>query len=123
MGATSLDIAEAATPEDVAWSVEPALAPDGLETENAPRAAATFSLTDHHGFERHLNMAPHVNSGSRVFVSISELGVFGGQVKPFQGAASMEVHNVVPHDNGVVIVRGFIGWERDLNFRLSVFVA
>jgi hypothetical protein len=64
-----------------------------------------------------------VNSRSRVFVSISEIRVFGGQWKPFQGAASMEVHNIVPHDDGTVIVRGFLHNDRDINVRLSVLVA
>jgi hypothetical protein len=83
----------------------------------------SFSISDREGFERRLNLSGSVNSNSKVFVSACELGVFGGQVKPFQGAASIEVHNVVPHDDGIVIVRGYIGWETDINVRLSVFVA
>jgi|GEM_PF-4541544 len=39
------------------------------------------------------------------------------------GLASMEIHNIVSHDDGTVIVRGHIGWDRDINARLSVLVA
>lgn len=95
-----------------------------------PRSDATFTdsrswgftFADHKGYERQLDLTGVVNSNSTVLVSICELGVFGGQLKPFQGAASMEVHNVVPHDNGIVVVRGYIGWESDLTVQLSVFV-
>jgi hypothetical protein len=45
-----------------------------------------------------------------------------GVVKPFQGAASIEIHNVVPRE-GRIIVRGFIGWDTDIPVRLHVFVA
>lgn len=111
------------SPEELTWTAEPVLDPTEVSTDNVLRAVAAFDISDHKGFERRLNMAPHVNAASKVFVSITEVGAFGGQVKPFQGAASMEVHNVVPLDNGIVSVRGYIGWERNLNARLSVFVA
>jgi hypothetical protein len=39
------------------------------------------------------------------------------------GSGKLEVHNVVPHDDGIVIVRGAIGWDTDINVRLSVLVA
>ena len=104
------------------WSAEPALAPETRE-DDVRAQSFSFSFRDHHGYERRLNLAGVVNANSRVFVSICELGVFGGQVKPFMGLASMEVHNVVPHDDGIVIVRGSIGWDADVNARLSVFVA
>lgn len=73
-------------------------------------------------FQSRLNLAGFVNSSSRVLVSITEIGIFGGQVKPFQGAATMTIHNVVPHDDGIVIVRGNTGWGSPLNIRLSVVV-
>jgi len=82
-----------------------------------------FQFADHHGFEVRLDLRGIVNAYSRVFVSISEIGVFDGRWKPFMGLASAEVHNVVPHDDGIVIVRGYIGWDSDINVRLSVFVA
>jgi hypothetical protein len=106
------------------YSVEPALKPEATEDGGELRMAnLSFTIRDHHGIERRLNCAPHVNRNSKVFVSICELGVFEGVLKPFQGSASMEIHNVVPHDDGIVIVRGFIGWDTDVNARLSVFVA
>ncbi|MDQ0914703.1 hypothetical protein QFZ78_000963 [Paenibacillus sp. V4I5] len=81
-----------------------------------------FHTIGSQGFERRLNLSGVVNSSSKVFVSICEIGLFNGRVLPFQGAASMEVHNVVPHDDGIVIVRGFIGWPSNLSVRLSVLV-
>ena len=118
---------EPLSPEDVSRSVDPALKAMPREAGDArePRIIdlTWFQFADHQGFEKRLDLTGVVNARSRVFVSISEVGVFGGQWKPFQGAASCEVHNVVPHDNGIVIVRGFIGWDRDINVRLSVLVA
>jgi hypothetical protein len=123
MGMTSAKLSSIDSPEEASFSVEAALAPTELDTKPTPRAVGTFSIRDHHGFERRLNMGTAVNANSKVYVSACELGVFGGQVKPFQGLASMEVHNVVPHDDGIVIVRGYIGWDTDINVRLNVFVA
>lgn len=83
-------------------------------------ASLTFTIKDHKGFERRLNCASaNVKSHSRVFVSICEL--VNGQ--PAQHAASMMVHNITPHDDGIVIVRGEIGWDTDIFARLSVIVA
>lgn len=109
---------------EIVNSIEPSINPDFQEiSESRAGQAFTFTLTDNGGgFEKRLNLAGTVNSSSKVFVSISEVGVFNGQVKPFMGAASMQVHNVVPHDDGTVIVRGHIGWESTLTFRLSVVV-
>jgi len=112
--------------EDVSRSVEAPLKPLD-KNEGEPREARIvdptwFQFADHQGFERRLDLTGLVNSKSRVFVSISEIGVFGDQWKPFMGAASCEIHNVVPHDDGIVIVRGVIGWDSDINVRLSVLV-
>lgn len=118
----------ALSPEDLSRSVEPPLLPLTRD-EDENRALRIVDLTwfqfaDHQGFEKRLDLSgARVNSKSRVLASISEIGVFDGQWKPFMGAASCEVHNVVPHDDGIVIVRGFIGWDRDINVRLSVLVA
>ncbi|CAM4320136.1 hypothetical protein L1N85_15375 [Paenibacillus alkaliterrae] len=73
-------------------------------------------------FQRSLNLRGVVNSSSRVFVSITEIGLIGGTLKPFQGSATMTVHNVVPQDDGIVLVRGNTGWNSPLNVRLSVVV-
>jgi hypothetical protein len=86
----------------------------------ARMADFSFDFRDHHGFERDINIG--CNADSTVLVSITEMGVFGGQLLPFQGAASMEVHNIVPHNNGVVRVRGFIGWDTDVNVRLNILL-
>ncbi|WP_255292176.1 hypothetical protein [Bacillus thuringiensis] len=72
--------------------------------------------------ERRLNLSGVVNSTSIVVASITEVGIIGGQVKPFQGSASMQIYNVVPQDDGIVIVRGHIDWGSDLNYRISVIV-
>ena len=114
------------SPEDMSRSVEPPLQPITREADGPEpriRDLSWFQFADHHGFEKRLDLRGVVNSRSRVFISISEVGVFGGQWKPFQGAASMEIHNIVPHDDGTVIVRGHIGHDRDINVRLSVLVA
>jgi hypothetical protein len=74
----------------------------------------------HHGFDTRWNV-PGCTPSSVVMVSICEVGLIGGHVVPFQGAASMEVHNVVPGNNEVRI-RGFIGWETDINARLHFLV-
>lgn len=115
---------EPLSPEDISRSVEPPLKPMARDA-GEPRIIdlTWFQFADHQGFERRLDLSGVVNSRSRVFISISEIGVFGGQWKPFMGLASMEIHNVVPHDDGTVIVRGHIGWDRDINVRLSVLVA
>src|SRR6187200_2304966 len=92
---------EPKSPEEMSRSVEPPLArmTTGKDDE-APQLRIVdmgwFQFADHQGFEKRLDLRGVVNSRSRVFVSISEIGVFGGQWKPFQGAASCEVHNVVP---------------------------
>jgi len=85
-------------------------------------------FTDHKGFEHTFDLGKDangvnlVNSSSSVVASICELGVFGSQVLPFMGLASMTVDNVVPNSNGTVTVRGSIGWESDLNCRLHFLV-
>ena len=117
---------KAVSPEEISRSIEPALKPmrDEDETRDLRIIDMTwFGFADNQGFEKRLDLTGVVNSRSRGFVSISEVGVFDGQWKPFQGAASCEIHNVVPHDDGTVIVRGVIGWDHDINVRLSVLVA
>jgi len=87
-----------------------------------PRSIARFGdFRQHQGFDSSWNV-PGCTPTSVVMVSICEIGLIGGQVTPFQGAASMQVHNVVPGNNNVR-VRGFIGWDTDLDVRLSFFVA
>jgi hypothetical protein len=122
---------EGGSPEEISRSASLPLKPVELPVKPAaPGAVAPrivdptwFQFAGRQGFEVHLDLTGIVNAYSRVFVSISEIGIFDGQWKPFMGLASAEVHNVVPHDNGIVIVRGYIGWDSDINVRLSVFVA
>ncbi|MFJ1450540.1 hypothetical protein [Bacillus halotolerans] len=105
------------------WSVEPSLQPVARSVgEFRQGRAFTFNLTGRRNFEVRLDLSGIVNSSSKVFVSISEIGIIGGQLKPFMGSASMAVQNVVPQDDGIVIVRGHIDWDSNLNFRLSVLV-
>jgi hypothetical protein len=82
---------------------------------------ATFvhDFTDHQGFEQ-VVPAPGTGSLAVVLASACELTNPGGE--PFQGQASIQVHNVVPEGSSVR-VRGFIGWDSDLRVRLSVFRA
>ena len=124
MSSTSARLPEGGSPEKVSRSVEPPLKPVPSDTKEPRIVNRTwFQFAGHQGFEKRLDLTGTVNAMSVVMVSISEIGVFDGQWKPFQGLASMVVHNVVPHDDGTVIVRGEIGWDSDINVRLSVFVA
>jgi hypothetical protein len=102
------------------FSLEPPLQPAEPPENDATQRIVNyvqFYFKARQRFEKRLVCGPNVRSGSRVFVSICEVNA---QYKPFQGGASMEVHNVVPHDDGIVIVRGFIGWDNEINVRLSV---
>jgi hypothetical protein len=80
-----------------------------------------FQFRDHQGYERRINVG--CNGSSVVLASITEVGVFGADVLPFIGLATMSVDNVVPHNDGTLIVRGGIGWDTDLNARLHILVA
>jgi hypothetical protein len=67
-------------------------------------------------------------SHSRVEPPLQAVAREGGEdevpeIKPFTGLASCQVHNIVLHDDGIVIVRGHIGWDHDINVRLSIFVS
>ncbi|ARW08219.1 hypothetical protein S101359_03240 [Bacillus atrophaeus] len=104
----------------VSRSVEPPLEPEAHD-DGRIVDCTKFFFSGHQFFEKRLLMRGcGVNSNSGVFVSITEVD---GNNKPFQGAASMEVFNVVPHDDGTVIVRGRIWWDSDIRVRLSVFRA
>jgi hypothetical protein len=81
---------------------------------------------DMQGFEYETVPLRFVNAGSIVAASITEVN---NNDVPFQGAASMEVHNVVPMNarpgevGGRIRVRGFIGFDRNLRFKVSFMVA
>lgn len=101
----------------------PEIFPDFSNREYRQGKAVSFSGLRGHGvFQQILNLQGIVNSHSKVFVSITELGVFGDELKPFQGGANMSIYNVVPQDDGKLVVRGHIDWGNDLYYRLSVVV-
>jgi hypothetical protein len=103
------------------YNPEPTLELKEITKNPTPRITGFFDFRDHHGFEKPINV-DGVNHLSKVFVSAAELTIEVGVVKPFQGAASIEIHTVVPRE-GRIIVRGFIGWDTDIPVRLHVFVA
>lgn len=84
-------------------------------------ATGTFDFRHHGGFQQQFNDS-RVNPNSIVMISICEVGNIGGQVVPFQGAASLSIDNIVP-GNGNIIVRGSIGFESDIDVRLNIFIA
>ena len=84
--------------------------------------AYSFDLMTSGKFDAVIKLPGVVNSWSKVFVSISEIGISGGQVKPKLGSANMQVYNVVPQDDGTIMVRGFVDFNQPLNVRLSVLV-
>lgn len=75
------------------------------------------------GVKDHVIPLPGTTRHSTVFASITELGNIDGTgvLKPFQGAASMQVLNIVPQDDGNVRVRVQIHWDSDLWYK--VFIA
>ncbi len=69
-----------------------------------------------------VNFPPGViNRHTIALVSICEIAQPQGEPLdfPFQGAATMTVHNVVPRDDGKLGVRAGIDWDSDLNCRLQ----
>ncbi|WP_433462489.1 hypothetical protein [Spirillospora sp. CA-128828] len=76
-----------------------------------------FYFYDRGGFDKWLVCSPQVNRESRVFASICEVDAGG---RPFLGAASVQIHNIIPQDDHIVIVRGHIGWESDIRVRVSI---
>jgi hypothetical protein len=65
-----------------------------------------------------------INGHSHVVANICE--VFAPQGEPldfpFQGDATMEIHNVVPKDDGTLSVRFEIDWDSPLNAKIQFFV-
>lgn len=60
-----------------------------------------------------------VNRDSQVAVSITQLD---GSDIPFLGSAVMQVYNVVPGDDGKVIVLGDVHWSSSLRVRLNFII-
>lgn len=82
----------------------------------------SFDLVVSGKFDTFLKLPGVVNAWSKVFVSICEVGIVDGQVKPKLGSADMQIYNVVPQDDGTVKVRGLVNFNQPLNVRLSVLV-
>ena len=91
---------DAVSPQNISRSIEPALKPMTRDADDSREFRIIdmtwFGFADHQGFEKRLDLTGVVNSRSRVFVSISEVGVFGGQWKPFQGAATTQQRRPAP---------------------------
>jgi hypothetical protein len=80
-------------------------------------ACTHFDFSHHGGFQQEFGWNAVSALNSAVFVSIAEITDIGGQVTPFQGAATLSIDNVVP-GNGNIIVRGNIGWDSDITVRI-----
>ena len=65
-----------------------------------------------------------INRHSHVLANICEVSAPQGEPLdfPFQGNATMEIHNIVPRDDGVVSIRFEIDWDSPLNARVQFFV-
>jgi len=81
-----------------------------------------FSDIRGHGvFDRVFTAPPGlINRHSTIFANICEISQPQGQPLdfPFQGAATMEIYNIVPRDDNSVAVRIGVHWDSDLNVRL-----
>ncbi len=65
-----------------------------------------------------------INRHSHVLANICEVSAPQGEPLdfPFQGDATMEIHNIVPKDDGTVSIRFEIDWDSPLNARVQFFV-
>ena len=61
-----------------------------------------------------------INRHTTVFTNICEISQPQGEPLdfPFQGSATMQIHNTVPRDDGSVSIRIGVDWDSDLNVRL-----
>lgn len=81
-------------------------------------AGATFeTFFVHGGFRREIRV-PH-NSNNVAFASICEVN---SNNVPILGSAICRIDNVVPQDNGILLVRGDVKFDTDIKVRVSVFV-
>lgn len=66
-----------------------------------------------------------INRHSHVLANICEVSQPEGQREldfPFMGNATMGIHNIVPHDDGTLLIRLEIDWPSPLNVRIQFFV-
>ena len=87
-----------------------------------------FSITSNpargHGVYTQPFIKLGVNRHSRVVGSITEIAQPPGEPLdfPFIGDAQMQILNIAPEDDGNVWLRISIGWDSDLNYRVTLFV-
>jgi hypothetical protein len=62
------------------------------------------------------------NRHSTAVAALTEVAPDSGGDVPFVAGATMKVYNVAPQDSGVVVVRGEVDWDTDLNVRVSVII-
>jgi hypothetical protein len=77
----------AKTADTKAYDTQP-VAREARDGADARQILRIGDFKDHQGFDRRWNI-PGCTPSSVVMVSICEIGLIGGQVRPFQGAASM----------------------------------
>ena len=66
-----------------------------------------------------------INRHSHVLANICEVSRPEGQPEldfPFIGNATMTIHNIVPHDDGTLLIRLEIDWPSPLDVRIQFFV-
>jgi hypothetical protein len=65
-----------------------------------------------------------INRHSFVLANICEVSQPEGQALdfPFMGSATMTIHNIVPHDDGTLLIRLEIDWPSPLDVRIQFFV-
>lgn len=66
-----------------------------------------------------------INRHSHVLANICEVSRPEGQPEldfPFIGNATMTIHNIVPHDDGTLLIRLEIDWPYPLDVRIQFFV-
>jgi len=63
-----------------------------------------------------------INRHSIVLASICEIGAAPGQPPdfPFVGAATLEVHNIAPQDDGSADFVVAVRWGSPINYRLNI---
>jgi hypothetical protein len=66
----------------------------------------------------------YITRHSMVLANICEVSQPEGERLdfPFMGSATMTIHNIVPHDDGTVMVRFEVDWPYPLNVRIQFAV-
>ncbi|MFI6007041.1 hypothetical protein ACIA98_43140 [Streptomyces sp. NPDC051366] len=98
-------------------AIPPTGASGGKARAELQQVVYYYNLRGHGTFEAVLE-APGVGAFTGVFASTAE--VYPVTDKPFMGGAVMTVHNVVPLDEGRVVIRLDTGWPEDLPVRVQL---